>query len=180
LAYVFFLVGGCDLFGDDEYCQFEAKESKIWNSGTNVNYAPGDTCVSFVFNRGDNVSQRCFQLENVCPLGPLAVRITLTEKDSILPPQAKAYKALLVEVLPVSGFYRVHEIIPLYRQSGTTLRGQYVFLMAGLPENGPREFFVGVSAVFYEGEFSDRLKLEDWAQSHVSRVVFEADFVRWK
>jgi hypothetical protein len=177
---------GCELFVDEEHCQYETTESKIWTPDQYPAYAPGDTSVTFVFSRDVNLFQRSFKIENVCPLGALGVKVRIIEKGSILPPQPKNYRLLLVEVVSknegyvgYSGFYKIRKITGFYRQSSNELKAETIKDLIGLPEDGPRTFFIGVAAVFEKGVFSDRLDIENWAKNNVAKVEFTTNFIKY-
>ena len=180
LGVAMFSLSGCDIFGDEDKCQYETTESRVWQSGRDVAFSPRDTSVTFCFNRSGVLSERSFQINNVCPLGVLAVKVDLKEKGSFLPPQPTHYRILLVEYFENNNLYKIRSISALYRQNETELKGQFVVDMFGIPEEGPRQFFVGVAAIFEPGQFTNLLDMETWAQEHVDRVTFTAGFVRYE
>jgi hypothetical protein len=173
-------LSGCDLFGDEDKCQYETTESKIWSPTRDVAYSPRDSSVTFCFNRSGVLYERSFQINNVCPFGAVAVKINIKEKGSFLPPQPLRYRALLVERFPDSDIYKIRKIFNIYRQNETDLKGETVLELLGLPEDGPNYYFVGVAAIFEQGSFPDLLGLEAWATEHISQVEFIASFVKYE
>lgn len=170
----------CDLFTEEDKCQVETSESRIWSPDRDVPYAPSDSSVSFVFSRDGNLYNRSFQIENVCPFGALGVKINIKEKGSLFAPQPLGYRFLIIERFPDNNVYRIRKLANIYRQSINELKGEAIIELVGLPEEGPRTFFVGVAAVFIPGTFSNRLELEDWAKANVSQVEISANFVRYE
>jgi hypothetical protein len=170
----------CDLFTDEDKCQVETTESRIWLPDRDIAYSPIDSSVSFVFSREGVLYKRSFQIDNVCPLGALGVKINIKEKGSLFAPQPLRYRMLIVERFPDNNFYQVRKLVNIYRQSSNELKGEGIVELAGLPEEGPRFFFVGVAAVFTPGTFNTLFELEDWAKENVSQVEFTASFVRYE
>ena len=190
--YLFFLLysafgfPGCELFGDEEHCQYESNESKIWTPDQYPAFSQRDTSVTFVFSRDGNLFQRSFKIENVCPLGALGVKVRIIEKGSFLPPQPIRYRLFLCEVVSknegyvgYSGYYKIRKVTGFYRQSANELKAETIKDLIGLPEDGPKTFFIGVAAIFEKGVFTDLLELENWAKNNVARVEFTANFVKY-
>lgn len=178
---------GCDLFGDEEHCQYEAQESKIWTPSNHFvrgeQYASKPYYVEFEFNLGNNFYQRNFQINNVCPLGAIATKIRLFEKESIIGPHPIMYHAYLCEsVQTAEGWnYIIKEVIDVYKRvSPTELQGEGIEELIGLPEQGSRTFFVTLSAVFSRGLFNSTDEIEAWAKENVTRIEFYADFTKYE
>ena len=81
--FFFFLVlslsmNGCDLFEDEEHCQYTSNESKIWTPSNNPAVAIKDQdnryTIYFCFERSLNTNS-LFKLENVCPFGFIDLNI---------------------------------------------------------------------------------------------------------
>jgi hypothetical protein len=171
---------GCDLFGDEEHCQSEANDSKLWLPDRDVAFSPRDSSVTFCFNRSDNLYNRCYQINNVCPFGALGVQIKINEKGSLFAPQPLHYRILIVEQFANSKVYKIRKVFAAYRLSTSELKGEAVLELLDLPESGPRNFFVGVAAIFPQGTFPDLFQLEAWAKENIAQVEFKANYVRWE
>ncbi len=182
-ASVILLLSDCELFGDEEHCQNQTVESKIWTPSSYPALAPRDTAVSFVFNRDANLKARSFQIKNVCPFGVIGFKVKIKERISLSAPRPNYYKALLVEYVGKGGYaggYKIRKIIYIYRISQNELQGEGTYEMGGLLEQGGRDFFVGCAAIFAKSVFSDLFALETWAKDNISSVEFSANFIKWE
>jgi hypothetical protein len=176
----------CDLFGDDEHCQYEANESKIWTPSNHFvyvqDYSSNPYYIMFEFNLGSNFYKRSFQLNNVCPFGAIAVKVRLFEKESIIGPRPIMYIADICEsVQTAEGWnYKMKKEIHVYnRVSNTELRGEGATELLGLPESGGRNFFVTLTAKFEKGLFNSPAEMEAWAKENITRIEFYSDFYKY-
>jgi hypothetical protein len=177
-----FGVSGCDLFEDEEHCQYDVTESKIWVSGQDPAFGVSDSSVTFVFNRSTIPEDRSYQIYNVCPLGAVVLNARLKEKGSIFGPKPLSYLIVLVEEVRTSErrYYVARKMSALYRQSETELSAQITYELLGVLDSGERKFFVGCAAIFEPGTFGSLAEMEAWAQENVAQVEFTSKFTRWQ
>jgi hypothetical protein len=178
---------GCDLFGDEEHCQYETTESKIWTPANHflnpTQYEPEPYYVYFEFNLGSNFYQRSFQINNVCPLGAIAFKVKVFEKESIIGPRPIRYSATLCESVQTGeGWnYNMKKTIDVYKRvSNTELQGEGAKELLGLPEQGSRNFFITFDAFFEKGLFKSPEEIEAWAKQNITRIEFYSDFTRYE
>ncbi|MBK7096688.1 MAG: hypothetical protein IPH57_17100 [Saprospiraceae bacterium] len=107
--FFFFLVlslsmNGCDLFEDEEHCQYTSNESKIWTPSNNPAVAIKDQdnryTIYFCFERSLNTNS-LFKLENVCPFGFIDLKVNIVEKPGI--PRPYAYNLEIYKIENIKG-----------------------------------------------------------------------------
>jgi hypothetical protein len=168
---VFVLFSRCELL-DDEHCQYETTESKIWTPDQNTSkyYVQYDENLSythkiqFTFNHSSNSFESNFQVTNACPYGALRIKIKITEKDFGVD-EVHSYYGNIFEVRNVKGktIYKKVETFQFLRISEKEFRSAEFFSgndvsyeLNGLLDQGPGTFFISCSAhVFPLTPFKD-------------------------
>lgn len=183
---------GCDLFGDEEHCQYESNESRIWlpdqHFSDNAIYihkpSGSDFALYFLCFNHLNTFEKFFVIENVCPLGALAVNIKITQKDNI--GLEHFYAGTIYEVLSIKGKNHNQKLKTFFfRISGNEYisyddktKNNLVIELADLPETGPRKFFVMCRAHVYNiSKYGGNP--DNWAKDNILKVEYNATFVKY-
>jgi hypothetical protein len=183
LFYIFLSISltGCDLFGDEEHCQYETNESKIWNPANNPAVAeniPGNYYIYFAFERSLNLNS-LFRIENSCPIGVIDLKVNIVEKLFIKKPLI--YWLAIYNIKNVKGkkIKNIYANKAFIGKTDTELYANYVLALDGLLEEGPREYGVICYATFLDKDFSGLLEAEEWAKNSIVKVEYKANFTRW-
>lgn len=196
LLFSLFAIGftGCELL-DEDHCQYETTESRIWypdkhpsyyyvKYDENLHYSHK---ILFEFNHSSDPFESNFQINNSCPYGALGVNIKITEKDLGID-EVHAYYGYIFEVQIVKGkkVYKEVESFKFNRISENELISSDFFKdknvvleLTGLLDNGPKKFFITCNAVVYPLTFNKVEKYETWAKENIKKVEFKVNYIKW-
>lgn len=186
--YLFFLLccilgfPGCDLFEDEEHCQYTSNESKYWTPSKNPAVAeniPGNWYIYFAFERSFNLNS-LFRIENSCPIGVIDLKVNIFEYLYIKKPLIywlSIYEIKNVKGKKIKNLYANQKFI---RKTDSELYANYLIALDGLLEDGPREYGVTCYATFLDKDFPDLFGAEEWAKYSIQEVEFKANFVKWE
>jgi hypothetical protein len=183
LIYSAFGFPGCELFEDEEHCQYETNESKIWNPANNPAVAVKDEenryHIYFCFERSFNTNS-FFKLENVCPFGFIDLKVNIVEKPDISYPLD--YLLEIYKIENIKGKKIKNRLFSkiFARKTDTELYVNHTIVIAdGLPKDGPVEYALICEAEFTSFFFDNILQAEEWAKNSFVKVEYKTNFVRW-
>lgn len=191
---VFVLFSGCELL-DDEHCQYETTESKIWTPEQNASYyyVQYDENLSythkiqFTFNHSSNSFESNFQVTNACPYGALGIKIKITEKDFGIE-EVHSYYGNIFEVQTVKGktifkkisafkFERISE--KEFKSVDFLTDKDVICELTGFLDNGPKKFFISCYAVVFPFTPFYDSKYEPWAKDNVKKIEYQVNYIKW-
>jgi hypothetical protein len=192
-AFLFLVVGGCDLLEDKEHCQDEMHESKIWTPEqypVNSNVWDGFGFIFFSFANSVSLNgDEGFKLSEVCPYGPIYFKATLREKNPHPDFRPKInYSGNIIEIVEngsKTGYVKkVKESFELKQVSDFGYQGEGIIQLGGFEEQGGRDFYVVVDAqVVVDGQvlenLTNDLSYETVVKENVASVEYTVVYDKW-
>jgi hypothetical protein len=181
----------CNILGDDEHCQYETLESKIWTPGTNPAlgyfslssppYRPFN--VAFIFSRVNHYSS-FFKIDNACPYNAIALDIKVKTKPGSIDP-SYLFKVVVLKIETVKG-KKISKSLStniMYKKTDSEFFLNKVIELGGILDNGPAEFAVVCGLTGFESMlnplFKDVIELENWAEQNILSVEYKTNFIKW-
>lgn len=185
---------GCELI-DDEHCQYETNESRIWYPDQHPSYyfveydenLHYDHKILFEFNYSSDAFQSNFNIDNSCPYGALALNIKITEKDLGID-EVHSYYGDIFEVQTVKekkvykkiDNFKFNRISEKELISADILNDKNVVIeLVGLLDNGPKKFFITCYALVFPLSPYKVEKYENWAKENIKKVEFKVNYIKW-
>lgn len=188
---------GCDLFGDEEHCQYETVESKIWYPDQHpafYKYRIDENLFShheifFEFNHSSNPFESNFHISNSCPYGVIGINIKIKEKG-LGAEYVHSYYGYIYEVKNIGGkkiYDHVETIffkeIPEneYISYNAFTKDKIKIELNGFLENGPKNFYVTLKTVIYgENPYQNHPEYESLAKGNIEKIEFKSDYIKWE
>lgn len=104
---------GCDLFEDEEHCQYETNESRIWDHEKHFteNFIGEDAdwaTYYLIFNHSSKPEDANFTIDNVCPLGALAINIKIIQKKDTIGLLNHWYNGSIFEIKTLNNGQKIY------------------------------------------------------------------------
>lgn len=187
---------GCDLFGDEEHCQYETVESKIWLQGQHPAFYKfridenffGHQEIFFEFNHSSNPFESNFHISNSCPYGAIGINIKIKEKG-LGAENVHSYYGHIYELKNIGGKKIYNHVQGIsFRKISENEYISYDWLtndkikieLNGFLENGPKNFYITLYAVIFgPNPISYHPEYETWANENIEKIEFTSNFVKW-
>lgn len=179
----------CELL-DEDHCQYETVESKIWNQQNGVVFAQifnYDTYKYYVamfgFERVNSFNS-FYKIENLCPYNALSLDVNLKTIPAVA--QGVGFKLSIQQMRTIKGKKVPVEISTEYmnKKTDTEYFSKKLVQLKGLLDNGPTEILVVPALICYQNtetpNFSNAIELEDWAKQIVKNIEYKANFIKYQ